>query len=371
MKKHHGLFILLFSFQWAHSQVVINEVYGGGNNANAAYNNDFVELFNKSTTAANIGGYKIEYFSASTGGSGGSLTLPAGTILAGRTFYLIKLAGGTANGSPLPAPDATGTMNLSATAGRVDLTNSGGTLIDRVGYGSGAGLLFEGAAAAPAPTNATSVERTPAGTDTDNNSADFQVKNPPTPQNSTAQAPLPITTAAFRAVQKGDKIALYWTNHMESDVMAYAVERSADSRVFSTIMQVNPSNNKQAEVNYSAIDEAPLKDLNFYRIKTTSTGGKIAYSEIIRVNAQSKTAALSLFPNPVRTGTLVLQFAALPPGQYALHLVSASGSQVLSSSRTIPEGISTEKIDVSQIPPGFYTIQLIGQIKLSQTFIRE
>ena len=44
--------------------VVINEVYGGGSNAQALLNADFVELFNPTGQDVSIDGWELEQFSA-------------------------------------------------------------------------------------------------------------------------------------------------------------------------------------------------------------------------------------------------------------------------------------------------------------------
>ncbi|RZK95797.1 MAG: lamin tail domain-containing protein [Hymenobacter sp.] len=44
--------------------IVISQVYTAGGNANAAYNQDFVELFNRSTSPVAITGWTIQYASA-------------------------------------------------------------------------------------------------------------------------------------------------------------------------------------------------------------------------------------------------------------------------------------------------------------------
>lgn len=55
MKKIYSLLLLLCAFS-ARSQVVINEVYGGGGNSGATYKNDFIELYNNSLSAVNLTG---------------------------------------------------------------------------------------------------------------------------------------------------------------------------------------------------------------------------------------------------------------------------------------------------------------------------
>jgi len=46
------------------TDIVISQVYGGGGNSGATYTNDFVELFNRGTTAVSLNGMSIQYASA-------------------------------------------------------------------------------------------------------------------------------------------------------------------------------------------------------------------------------------------------------------------------------------------------------------------
>ena len=65
-----ALFSLMMSSLtgWAQSTtVVISQVYGAGGNAGATYQNDYVELFNKSASSVSLTGWSVQY--ASTSGS--------------------------------------------------------------------------------------------------------------------------------------------------------------------------------------------------------------------------------------------------------------------------------------------------------------
>ncbi|MDO5494763.1 MAG: ExeM/NucH family extracellular endonuclease [bacterium] len=161
------------------THVVINEVYGGGGNSGAPFQNDFVELFNPTDSTLVLDGYQVKYYSGSTGNLGNTTTL-SGSVDSG-DYFLIQMGGG-ANGQPLPTPDATGGANMSASTGTVELLDPSGAIIDLVGYGTGAGVRAE-TAPTPGLSNTTSAERTVPGVDTDNNAADFTV-GAPTPQNS-------------------------------------------------------------------------------------------------------------------------------------------------------------------------------------------
>ena len=161
----------------ASPDVVVAEVYGGGGNSGATLRNDFVELRNDSAAPVDVTGWTVEY--ASAAGSSWSRTALTGSIAPGAR-YLVQQAAGNGGTAALPAPDATGTSAMSASAGKVRLVLPDGTVRDLVAYGPTA-TPFEGSGPAPAATNTTSVAR--AGADTDDNRADFAA-GAPTPEGS-------------------------------------------------------------------------------------------------------------------------------------------------------------------------------------------
>ncbi|ONI69377.1 nuclease [Kribbella sp. ALI-6-A] len=187
--------------QAASSTVVITEVYGGGGNSGAAYTNDFVELTNNSSAPVDLTGWSIQYASSAGVSWANKITL-SGTIAPGGV-YLAQGASGGANGQPMPAPDATGSVNMSASAGKIALVTSTTSLtcttacatapgvVDFVGYGSAND--FE-TAAAPGLSNTTSATRKDPTKDADNNATEFEAVNP-SPKTLTtappAEDPLP------------------------------------------------------------------------------------------------------------------------------------------------------------------------------------
>jgi len=176
--------------------VVINEVYGGGGNSGATYKNDFIELFNSGTTAVDLSTYSVQYTSA-TGAAWTSKTDLAGSIAPG-AYYLVQEAQGSGGTQDLPTPNAVGTISMSGTSGKVALVSNQAALtcgadcdsaagvVDFVGFGTTAND-YAGAAAAPAPSNTTSISRNAAHANTANNGADFTA-GAPTPQAG-GQAP--------------------------------------------------------------------------------------------------------------------------------------------------------------------------------------
>jgi len=190
--------------------VVISEVYGGGGNSGATFKNDFIELYNPTNSVVSLSGFSIQYASAT--GTAWQVTSLTGSIAA-KGYYLIQQAAGTGGTTNLPAPDATGTINMSGTAGKVALVNSttalvgacptGSMIIDFVGFGATANC-FEGTGATTPPSNTNAIERKANATsttasmgsagadeflgngyDSNNNTNDFALRTPQ-PQNSSS-----------------------------------------------------------------------------------------------------------------------------------------------------------------------------------------
>ena len=175
----------------AHAQVVISQVYGGGGNTGATFRHDFIELKNRSTSAQSVGGWSVQYASA-TGGTWQVTALPAGTSIPAGAYLLVRQAAGTGGTVDVPG-DVTGTIAMAGASGKVALANTatplsgtvptGPVLIDAVSYGTANGI--EGTPT-PALSNTTAALRNAGGCDdTGNNVNDFAVGTP-NPRNSSA-----------------------------------------------------------------------------------------------------------------------------------------------------------------------------------------
>ncbi len=115
MKKIYTLLLLCFTMCLiTKAQVVINEVYGGGGNSGATYKNDFIELYNNSSSPVSLAGWSVQYASAT--GTTWATTPLIGSIPA-NGYYLIQELAGAGGTTNLPTPDATGTIAMAATAG--------------------------------------------------------------------------------------------------------------------------------------------------------------------------------------------------------------------------------------------------------------
>lgn len=198
MKKIIAVLLFSLSLFTAQSQgVVISQVYGGGGNSGAVYTHDFIELFNAGGTAVNLNGWSIQYNSATGTGTWQTTNLTNFTLQPGQ-YYLIQQAIGTGGTTALPTPNATGSIAMSGTAGKVALVNgttalsgcpAAGSYVDLVGFGATANC-FEGTGPTPAPSNTNSVIRGNNGClDNNQNATDFTSVTAAPRNSSTALAP--------------------------------------------------------------------------------------------------------------------------------------------------------------------------------------
>ncbi len=202
------------------ANLVISQVYGGGGNSGAQFTHDFVEIFNRGTTTVNFAAtpYSIQYAGGTASFGANKVDLTSGGIAPGK-YFLIQLSSGGANGTPLPAPDASGSINMAATAGKVVLIAGttaleaascplGAPVSDLVGYGTTADC-FEGSNRASAPSAIAANFRKAEGcTDTNDNAADF-LTTAPAPRNTRSpahdcSAPVPTLTINHVLANEGN-----------------------------------------------------------------------------------------------------------------------------------------------------------------------
>jgi len=201
---------------YASNPVRISQVYGSGGNY---YRCDYVELFNNSGAPVDIGGWSIQYGSA-TGSSFGSSTynyalIPAGAVIPACGYYLISGYCSSSAGADLPViPDLRiptspplWQFNFSSSSGKVALfsdqvfnrtcAQAQAVAVDLVGYGAANCYETE-----PAPTSdALSVLVRSGGgaADTDDNSHDFTLLTQPVTIHNSQSARNPDCVVAVGA----------------------------------------------------------------------------------------------------------------------------------------------------------------------------
>jgi hypothetical protein len=225
--------------------IVVSQIYPGGGLTGAAYWRDFIELHNNGTTPVSLAGMSVQYLGA-TGYWG--VTPLSGTLAAG-AHLLVQEAGGASGGAPLPAPDVTGSIDLSPVGGRVVLVSTtvppwnycpSTGVLDLVGYG-GSGTTptncHEGVGPVPAPADSgAALARLGAGCADGNGSALDFVSQLAVPRN-TASAPAVCGCNGLAMNGTGVTVELDWCN-VQSPVGIAVTAGTAAGPVYGRVYEV-------------------------------------------------------------------------------------------------------------------------------------
>lgn len=185
----------------AGAAVVISQADGGGGNTGATLRHDFVELFNNGTAAVAIGGWSVQYASA-TGTSWQLTPIPAGTTLQPGRYLLVRQAVGT-GGTVDVLGDVRGSIAMSGTSGKVALASNSTAFSGTVPTGA-IDFVGDGAAgtAEGSPTavlSATTAALRHGNGCSDSNGADFGIAAP-APRHAASPANLCGGTPASQPI---------------------------------------------------------------------------------------------------------------------------------------------------------------------------
>ena len=300
----------LVTFTILQSPVLISQVYGAGGSSGASRRNDYVELYNRSGSTQSLSNWTVQYASA----SGTSWTaIPLSGSLAPGRYYLLQLSSSGTSGSTLPTPDGTGSINISASVGKVALRSSataftGNTPIgqtgleDLVGYGTSASA-FEGAGAAPTPSTTTAIFRAGAGaTDTQNNNSDFAAASSSPRNSSSGSALAPVITSTNTASGTVGQSFTYTINATNSPISFGATGLPANLLVDTAtgLISGTPSTAGTTAVTISASNSVGVGSTNLTITIMSSGGGGTAntiFSENMGTPPSTTTIAGNTFQN--------------------------------------------------------------------------
>ncbi|MCU0335361.1 MAG: T9SS type A sorting domain-containing protein, partial [Chitinophagaceae bacterium] len=183
---------------------------------------------------------------------------------------------------------------------------------------------------------------------------------------------LPVSLLRFDASASGWQALLQWETAFESNIKAYAVERSADGRRFEQIGRVSAAN--AASARYQFTDRQPLSGANYYRLQTLELDGSSSLSRVLKLNFAPRTSGvLRLWPNPIKD-RLNLELTNLANGAYQVRAIDASGRIASQTMVQVANGQLSQSLAASQLPLGIFTLQVIdasGKTVAQEKVIRQ
>lgn len=165
---------------------------------------------------------------------------------------------------------------------------------------------------------------------------------------------LPVTLTDFNAQINKGTVDLTWTTTLEQNNAGFDVEHSTDGRSWQVIGHVNSKaagGNSNSELSYQLTDNNPADGVNYYRLHQTDLDGRSTLSEIRTVEFKN-TAAIQIYPNPVRTTAVIKGLS----GNETLRVYDGQGRIV----KDVKAGGAQETINFSSLAQGTYRVQVVA-----------
>ena len=175
--------------------------------------------------------------------------------------------------------------------------------------------------------------------------------------------PLPIQLIAFQAIQKDNKIVIYWSTSSEINFDYFDVEKSTNGENFSTLAKISGYGTSYERHDYSLIDANPFIGKNYYRLKSVDFDGYTETFKVVGVDYAAEKG-FSIFPNPSEGNLINFQLNYVPEGEFIIaiydnvgnvinRIYASNADQVLSYNGQLSSGVYFAKF----ITEGFVKVE--------------
>ncbi|MEL6863189.1 MAG: beta-propeller fold lactonase family protein [Bacteroidota bacterium] len=160
---------------------------------------------------------------------------------------------------------------------------------------------------------------------------------------------LPVELIDFRVEMQKGQVRISWSTATEINNDFFELQRSADGLTFETISTVLGAGTSLSTNNYWEIDEEPLWETTYYRLKQVDFDGQFSYSEVVAVD-RPPSQSNYLYPNP-STGII---YTSTPFEKVTVFSLEGKNLGTY-------QGHSTNSIDLSKLSPGTYWLRFEQQ----------
>jgi hypothetical protein len=185
---------------------------------------------------------------------------------------------------------------------------------------------------------------------------------------------LPVELLYFEAkeINESGKVECSWATVSETENDYFGLERSMDGKNWKEIAQINGSGTTQTYNEYKWIDENPLIGGCYYRLIQVDFNGQRTEGIIDYVKVNLSIDDIILYPVPAKDKLR----AVVPIGSKYISwsIVNSEGKRImLWNEVNEKENDGIIEIDISSLPAGLYTIQIVNSSFKNSTksFIRE
>lgn len=167
---------------------------------------------------------------------------------------------------------------------------------------------------------------------------------------------LPVEYLFFNGVKDSGKVILKWKTLSEINNKMFTVERSRDGIHFFELDHVIGESNNNGNT-YKYVDQFPLDEIGYYRLRQIDNNGSFSYSNIISIEMAGSILE-SLYPNPAKD-FLSIQLRSQNISDVNINVLDLSGRKVDSIYPIPVENGDLIRFSVAKYGSGFYYLEII------------
>jgi hypothetical protein len=154
--------------------------------------------------------------------------------------------------------------------------------------------------------------------------------------------------------KEGNVVDLNWAKPASLQIGEYIIERSTSAN--GTYVQLGTVAVSAAASTYHFTDTDPGNGMLYYRLRIKYTNGSVHYSNIVNLKFDNGSA-IKIYPNPVRTQTLI-SFGNTQLTQYKIELYSPAGQLLLQKQVVAQKNGSYTLMRERTFASGLYVLKL-------------
>lgn len=168
---------------------------------------------------------------------------------------------------------------------------------------------------------------------------------------------LPVELVRFTARNSGATVQLQWLTASEMQNDYFAVERSSNGQAFESIGRVAGHGTTAISTAYSFVDEQPLANVSYYRLKQVDEDGRYSFSAIVAVTRAAAKTIARVYPT-ITTDDLYISMEQTGIRQKAM-IVDMMGKQLFQ--KELDKKTLHHTLNISSLSSGAYVLVLLDE----------
>ncbi len=179
---------------------------------------------------------------------------------------------------------------------------------------------------------------------------------------------LPVELKSFTGETMERSNMLKWATASEINSSYHSLERSVNTRNWTTIGTIEANGNASNTSTYNFEDTTPTQDA-YYRIKFVDFDGSYTFSNTVRLlrTRSNKGNEITLYPNPTNAESFITSDYEINERVF-ITITDLSGKEILTQTVANPNGVLNTSLDLSDLLSGIYLVNI--QTSTSQQVIK-